>query len=86
MGKNILPDEVAHVAQALLTKGFQGAEDKRNLCLHLARIAVNAHHEWGDEARWKWAQAAVAAEKAATGDVRLYDDGGIDPPVLGEPE
>lgn len=95
MARKILADEVEHVAQALLDKGFQGAQDKRGLCLHLARIAVNAHHAWGDEERWQQAKANVAAEKV-NADPATVDDFRIDPPdmtaakgwvpVLGEPE
>lgn len=95
MGRKILPDEVEHVAQELLDKGFQGNEGKRGLCMHLARIATNALIAWGDEQMWQQAKAAVQAEKVDK-DPMLVDDGGIDPPnitaakgwipVLGEPE
>lgn len=42
-------DEVEHVAAAILLKVFQGDEAKRQLCQHIARVAVAAHWEWGDE-------------------------------------
>lgn len=43
------PDEVEHVAQALLHDVYQGDETKLGACRHLARVAVRAHWDWGDD-------------------------------------
>lgn len=46
------PDEVEHVALAILEKVFQGDTTKLNQARHIAAVAVRAHWEWGDEVEW----------------------------------
>jgi hypothetical protein len=49
VGRKVQTEEVDHVAFAVLHDVFQGDLNKWGLVQHIARVAVNAHHEWGDD-------------------------------------